>query len=213
MPRNTAHRRNRRVGCVDCVGSTNRRRRSRLLSACVRSRKPRRWTCRRIARPQMNSQQGERVMYWTSLSASQASATSSPPPRLAPRGQSKTVRRECGEQRSRGRLRQEGYVVQIVAEVRKFNLSNIKGSDRTGRYSFNSFFRSATAQRAFTTIFRRYRLCYKYQCNGRRLVVQRKKLLGAIPVRQSTLVESLRVSARRSARARHQIRAALAPSP
>lgn len=175
MPRNTTHRRNRRVGCVDCVGSTKRRHRSRLRAG-VRSRKPRRWTCRRIARPQMNWRQGEQVMCWTSRCASRASATSSPPPRLAPRGQSKTVRRECGEQRSQGRFRQEGYVVQIVAEVRKFNLRNIKGSGRTGRYSFNSFFSSATAQRAFTTIFRCYRLCYKYQCNRRRLVVQCKKL-------------------------------------
>jgi hypothetical protein len=107
----------------------------------------------------MNCRLGEQVMRLTSRCASQASAAWSPPPRLAPRGQSKTVRREYGEQRSQGRLRQEGYVVQIVAEVRKFNLRNIKGSGRTGRYSFNSFFRSATAQRAFTAIFRRYRLC------------------------------------------------------
>ena len=175
MPRNTAHRRNRRVGCVDCVGSTKRRHRSRLRAG-VRSRMPRRWTCRRNARPQMNWRQGEQVMCWTSRCASRASATSSPPPRLAPRGQSKTVRRECGEQRSRGRLRQEGYVVQIVAEVRKFNLRNIKGSGQMGRNSFNSFFSSSTAQRAFTTIFRCHRLCYKYQCNRRRLVVQCKKL-------------------------------------
>ena len=158
MPRNTTHRRNRRVDCVDCVGSTKRRHRSRLRAG-VRSRKPRRWTYRRIARPQMNWQQGAQVMRLTSRCASQASAAWSPPPRLAPRGQSKTVRRECGEQRSQGRLGQEGYVVQIVAEVRKFNLRNIKGSGRPGRNSFNSFFSSATAQQAFTTIFRRYRLC------------------------------------------------------
>jgi len=175
MPRNTTHRRNRRVGCVECVGSTKRRHRSRLRAG-VRSRKPRRWTCRRIARPQMNWQQGAQVMCLTSRCASRASATSSPPPRLAPRGQSKTVRRECGEQLSQGRLRQEGYVVQIVAEVRKFNLRNIKGSGQMGRYSFNSFFSSATVQRAFTTLFRCYRLCYKYQCNRRRLVVHCKKL-------------------------------------